>query len=159
MFDVLIALFLLLPQASSFLVPGLCGLCSGACSAAVATEAIIQILFKAPGFKFRPFVYNFLVNDDITVLDGSAMVTGLLLALSLPPSAPFWMPAVVGSFVAIAFGKQVFGGVGYNIFNPALIGRAFLLAAWPGKATAWTAPIEWSAWTQSIGINPDLLVS
>lgn len=59
------------------------------------------------------------------------------------------------SFIAIAFGKQVFGGVGYNIFNPALIGRAFLLAAWPGKATAWTAPISWETWAQSLSLNPN----
>ena len=153
MFDVLIAAVPLIAASAFFFGPRALWLMFWGIFAAFATEAIIQILFKAPGFKFRPFVYNFLVNDDITVLDGSAMVTGLLLALSLPPSAPFWMPAV-GAFVAIAFGKQVFGGVGYNIFNPALIGRAFLLAAWPGKATAWTAPIDWSAGAQGIGFNP-----
>ena len=153
MFDVLIAVVPIIAASTFFFGPRALWIMFWGMFAAVATEAVIQILFKAPGFKFRPFVYNFLVNDDITVLDGSAMVTGMLLALSLPPSAPFWMPAV-GAFVGIAFGKQAFGGVGYNIFNPALIGRAFLLAAWPGKATAWTAPIEWSALAQSIGINP-----
>ncbi|MCK5256265.1 MAG: RnfABCDGE type electron transport complex subunit D, partial [Deltaproteobacteria bacterium] len=122
-------------------------------SSAVLTEALIQILFKAPGFRFKPFLYSFLTNDDITVLDGSALVTGLLLAFTLPPNSPFWVP-VVGSFVAVAIGKQVFGGMGYNIFNPALVGRAFILAAWPGKATSFTETISWSAWVHSLGINP-----
>ncbi|HLB29908.1 MAG TPA: RnfABCDGE type electron transport complex subunit D, partial [Gammaproteobacteria bacterium] len=60
-----------------------------------------------------------------TVMDGSAALTGLLLALTLPPGFPLWM-AAVGGIVSIALGKAVFGGIGYNVFNPALVGRAFL---------------------------------
>ena len=73
-----------------------------------------------------------------TVHDLSAVVTGLLLAFNLPPTLPFWM-AVVGSLFAIVVAKQVFGGLGYNPFNPALIGRAFLLVSFTGAMTTWTA--------------------
>ena len=73
-----------------------------------------------------------------TVGDLSAVVTGLLLAFNLPPTLPFWM-AVLGSLVAIVIAKQVFGGLGYNPFNPALIGRAFLLISFTGAMTTWTA--------------------
>ena len=153
MFDVFIALIPVLAASIIFFGPRVLWNVFWGVSAAIGTEALIQIVFKVPAFKFRTFVYSLLTNDDIDVLDGSALVTGMLLALTLPPSSPFWMP-MIGSFIAIAFGKQVFGGVGYNIFNPALIGRAFLLAAWPGKATAWTAPISWEAWAQSLSLNP-----
>jgi len=68
------------------------------------------------------------------VLDGSAVITGLLLAMNLPPLAPWWM-AAVGSFFAIIIVKQLFGGLGSNIFNPALAARAFLMASWPVHMT------------------------
>jgi H+/Na+-translocating ferredoxin:NAD+ oxidoreductase subunit D len=68
--------------------------------------------------------------------DGSATLTGLLLGLTLPPGLPMWM-AFVGGVVAIALGKVIFGGLGQNIFNPALLGRAFLQAAFPGALTTW----------------------
>jgi len=75
-----------------------------------------------------------------TVSDGSAVITGLLLAFNLPATAPWWL-ATLGSFFAIAIGKQVFGGLGFNPMNPALLGRAFLLASWPVRMTAsWAAP-------------------
>jgi len=90
---------------------------------AMATEAFIQKLRK----------------KDIEVLDGSAALTGLLLAYCLPPSVPLWLVAV-GSIFAIAIGKQAFGGLGQNIFNPALAARAFLLAAWPVHMTTWVKP-------------------
>ncbi len=64
--------------------------------------------------------------------DGSAAVTGLLLAMALPPDAPWWL-LVAGSFSAIIIGKQVFGGIGQNIFNPALVGRAILVVSWGGR--------------------------
>jgi len=63
-------------------------------------------------------------------MDGSAIVTGLMLALILPPTVPLWIPAVGAAF-SIAFSKLAFGGLGHNIFNPALVGRAFLMASWP----------------------------
>jgi electron transport complex protein RnfD len=92
--------------------------------AAVATEAIIQLLLKKP----------------LTITDGSAMLTGILLAFNLPAEVPLWMPAL-GSVFAIAIGKVPFGGLGYNPMNPALLGRAFLLASWPTRMTIFnTAP-------------------
>lgn len=91
--------------------------------AAVATEAIIN--------KMR--------GKEISVSDGSAVLTGLLLAMTLPPAFPKAY-AAVGAIFAIAIGKQIFGGLGYNIFNPALLGRAFLQASFSVKMTTWTAP-------------------
>jgi len=91
--------------------------------AAVATEAIVN--------KMR--------NKEITVFDGSAVLTGLLLAMTLPPGFPRAY-AALGSIFAIGIGKQIFGGLGYNIFNPALLGRAFLQASFSVKMTTWVAP-------------------
>jgi electron transport complex protein RnfD len=90
--------------------------------AAVITEFIIQKIRKVP----------------VTVADGSAVVTGILVAFNINVASPWWLP-VAGSVFAIAIGKQVFGGLGHNLFNPALLGRAFLLASWPSLVTAnWT---------------------
>ncbi len=72
-----------------------------------------------------------------TLKDYSATITGLLLAMTLPPGFPLWMGAVAG-FVAIAMGKTLFGGIGFNVFNPALVGRAFVQAAFPVAITTWT---------------------
>lgn len=73
-----------------------------------------------------------------TLRDGSAIITGLLLGLILPPGFPMWM-AFLGGVVSIGFGKVIFGGLGQNIFNPALVGRAFLQAAFPAAITTWPA--------------------
>jgi electron transport complex protein RnfD len=72
-----------------------------------------------------------------TVGDYSAVITGILLALTLPPCFPLWM-AVLGGIVSILLGKALFGGLGCNTFNPALVGRAFLQAAFPVAITTWT---------------------
>lgn len=93
--------------------------------AAVITEAIFQKLRGKP----------------ITVWDGSAVVTGILLALNLPPGLPLWM-AVVGAAVAISLGKQIYGGLGTNPFNPALIGRVFLMITFPVQMTTWINPVD-----------------
>ncbi len=74
-----------------------------------------------------------------TVGDGSAALTGILLALNLPASSPWWM-ALLGSAIAIIIGKQVYGGLGYNPFNPALVARVVLLISFPVQMTSWTAP-------------------
>ncbi len=106
---------------------------------AAATEAVIQILFKCRAFNYRDFLFSFMTRDEITVMDGSAVLTGLLLAFTLPPTVSLWIP-VVGAVFGIVVAKHLFGGLGYNIFNPALAARAFLLAAWPGQMTAWQNP-------------------
>ena len=74
-----------------------------------------------------------------SIMDGSALITGLLLALTLPPGFPLWM-VFVGGVVAIGMGKVIWGGLGQNIFNPALLGRAFLQAAFPTAITTWSPP-------------------
>ena len=80
------------------------------------------------------------LKSRTSVLDGSAVCTGLLLALTLPPRVPAWM-ALLGGLFAIVFGKMVFGGLGFNLFNPALIGRAFMMATFPLPMTAgWASP-------------------
>jgi electron transport complex protein RnfD len=80
-----------------------------------------------------------MTNRKLTLKDGSAFLTGLLLGMNLPPTSPIYIP-IVGSFVAVAITKQLFGGLGFNIFNPALIGRAFVLVTWPKAMTTWVAP-------------------
>lgn len=83
-----------------------------------------------------------------TLSDLSAAVTGVLLAFNLPPALPLWM-AVAGSVFAIAVAKQVYGGIGYNPFNPALAGRAFMLVSFTGAMTTWSA----SPWIQKIAAD------
>ncbi len=88
------------------------------------------------------YVYQKSLKQKITAFDGSAVLTGLLLGMNLPSSLPlqqFYIP-VVGSIMAIVITKLLFGGLGYNVFNPALIGRAFLLISWPKAMTIWVAP-------------------
>jgi electron transport complex protein RnfD len=87
-----------------------------------------------------------------TLADGSAAITGILLGLTLPAGFPLWM-AVVGGAIAIGFGKLLFGGLGYNIFNPALIGRAFLQAAFPVAITTWPARTGTGSWWALRGDN------
>ncbi len=92
----------------------------------LATEALVRI---ARGRSWR------------TIFDGSAVVTALLFVMVLPPSiSPLLV--VIGSAAAIFFGKEVFGGIGHNVFNPALVGRAFIAAAYPVQITTWTAARE-----------------
>ena len=78
------------------------------------------------------------------VMDGSAIVTGLLLALILPPTIPLWM-AALGSVFSIAIVKEAFGGLGHNIFNPALGGRAFMTASFSAEMTTWVLPMGFAA--------------
>ncbi|MCR5645147.1 MAG: RnfABCDGE type electron transport complex subunit D [Bacteroidales bacterium] len=81
-------------------------------------------------------IQTFLIKGPITVTDGSAALTGLLLAFNVPANLPIWM-AIVGSVVAIGIGKMAFGGLGKNPFNPALVGRVFMLVSFPTAMTTW----------------------
>lgn len=90
---------------------------------ALVTEALILRFKKAP----------------VTINDGSAFITGMLLAFVLPPGIPLWM-AALGGVIAISIAKQAFGGLGCNIFNPALVARAVLLISWPVAMTTWRPP-------------------
>jgi len=85
------------------------------------------------------FLFRKLIKASMTVGDFSAVVSGLLLALILPPSTPLWMVAL-GAIFAIVIAKEFFGGLGANPFNPALIGRAFLLMSFPAAITSWSMP-------------------
>jgi len=116
------------PLVLSVFVFGLQTLAITAVSVAscLATEAISQKLLGHP----------------VTIKDGSAVITGLLLAYIIPPGVPLWMP-VCGAVMAIFVTKIIMGGLGFNIFNPALIGRAFLVATYPvAMTTAWLEPIR-----------------
>lgn len=84
-----------------------------------------------------------------TVTDFSVAVTGILLGLTLPPGFPLWM-AAVGAIIAVVLGKALFGGLGYNKFNPALVGRAFLQAAFPVAITSWTPAFAANRFAQFI---------
>lgn len=92
---------------------------------------------------FEFLIGRYLLKDkDLTILDGSAILTGLLLALNLPASLPWWI-IVIGALVSIGIGKMVFGGLGNNIFNPAILGRVFLLISFPQQMTTWPSPVKW----------------
>lgn len=98
--------------------------------AAVLTELLLGIWTK----------------KKITIFDGTAVITGILLAYNLPPNVPLWLP-IVGAVFSIAIGKQVFGGLGQNIFNPALLGRVFLMASWPKYMITFAKPFSYDAVT------------
>ena len=84
-------------------------------------------------------IQKFLLKTKVTVCDGSAAVTGLLLAFNMPSSIPLWQ-LFIGALVAIGIAKMAFGGLGKNPFNPALVGRAFLLISFPVSMTTWPIP-------------------
>jgi electron transport complex protein RnfD len=82
---------------------------------------------------------KYLLKQEPTIMDGSAIITGILLAFNVPSSLPWWA-IVIGSIVAIGVGKTAFGGLGNNPFNPALVGRVFLLISFPVQMTSWPVP-------------------
>ena len=105
-------------------------------SASVVTEAVCRVAMKR----------------ENSIGDFSAILTGLLLALNLPPDLPLWM-AVAGSVFAIAVAKQVFGGLGYNPFNPALSARAFMLISFTGAMTTWSNPAGYESVTGATSVD------
>ena len=126
MYDVLIALI------PAFLV----SLYLFGISALVLTSVAV-----ASCLLFEYLIQKYLLKTEVTTSDGSALLTGILLAFNLPASLPIWM-VVVGSLVAIGVAKLSFGGLGNNIFNPALVGRVFLLVSFPVQMTTWPLPVE-----------------
>lgn len=107
-------------------------------------QAISLILVSVISCLLTEVVIQKIRNQKASISDGSAVITGILFALTLPPSLPIYA-TILGSIVAIAVGKQVFGGLGFNIFNPALVGRAFLMATYPVLMTTWNSPTDsWS---------------
>ena len=101
----------------------------------VTSVAIISCML------FEYVIQKFLLKTEVTITDGSALITGILLAFNLPSSLPISM-IVIGSFIAIGVAKLSFGGLGFNIFNPALVGRVFLLVSFPVQMTMWPTPVE-----------------
>jgi len=90
---------------------------------------------------FEYLIQKYLLKTKVTITDGSALITGILLAFNLPAGIPVWM-IVMGSLVAIGVAKLSFGGLGFNIFNPALVGRVFLLVSFPVEMTLWPTAVE-----------------
>ncbi len=102
--------------------------------------ALLSLVCVASSVFFE-WAWQKILKKPNTIGDLSAVVTGLILALNLPVTLPFWM-AVVGSFFAIIIVKQFFGGLGHNFMNPALAARAFLLTSWASEMTKWIKPFE-----------------
>jgi electron transport complex protein RnfD len=101
-------------------------------------SALLVLLASIAGALLTEWTFSPQDERRGRVLDGSGLLTGLLLGLTLPPGLPLWM-AFIGGAVAIGLGKLIWGGLGYNLFNPALVGRAFLLATFPVAMTTWSA--------------------
>ncbi len=101
----------------------------------LTTVAVISCLL------FEYLIQKYLLKTNVTISDGSALITGILLAFNLPPGLPIWM-IIAGSLVAIGVAKLSFGGLGFNIFNPALVGRVFLLVSFPVQMTMWPTAVE-----------------
>lgn len=97
-------------------------------------NALILVIVTVLSCVLFEYLFDLLVHKSITIKDGSAVVTGLLLALNLPPNAPWWI-GVIGGFFAIVVVKMLFGGLGQNFMNPALGGRCFLLLAFTSIMT------------------------
>ncbi|PID57405.1 electron transporter RnfD [candidate division KSB3 bacterium] len=107
-------------------------------------RALVLLVTCVASCVLTEYVFQRVRQKPVTLSDWSAVITGILLALVLPPGLSLFS-AALGSIVAIAIGKQVFGGLGYNIFNPALVGRAFLQATFPVDMTTWVAPFSYAA--------------
>lgn len=106
-------------------------------------NAALLVVLGIAAAVLSEWAYQKITGQRVRINDLSAAVTGLILALNLPASAPWWMP-VIGSFIAIVLVKQLFGGLGDNFMNPALTARGILLASWPVKMTAWVMPTYFS---------------
>jgi electron transport complex protein RnfD len=102
-------------------------------------SALSVLLIATLGCLATEVVCQRLMGQPVTIADGSAAITGVLLALNLPPTSPWWL-TLLGAVIAIAVGKQVYGGLGSNPFNPALVARVVLLISFPVQMTTWSAP-------------------
>ena len=102
-------------------------------------RAVLLIAVCVGASLLTEYAFQKARKQPVKIHDGSAIITGILMALMLPPGFPIF-GAILGSFFAIGVGKQLFGGLGYNIFNPALLGRAFLMATYPVFITTWVEP-------------------
>jgi electron transport complex protein RnfD len=119
----------------------------------VITTSVVSCLL------FEYLIQRFVFNKPISITNGSALVTGLLLAFNLPSNIPVFI-VVIGSFIAIAVAKMTFGGLGNNPFNPALVGRVFMLISFPVQMTSWPVPAGFNtSYTDAItGATPLALI-
>jgi len=100
---------------------------------------IVTATSVASCLLFEYLIQRFILKKSISITDGSALVTGILLAFNLPSNIPVFI-IIIGSFVSIAIAKMTFGGLGNNPFNPALVGRVFMLISFPVQMTTWPLP-------------------
>ncbi|MCX4293304.1 MAG: RnfABCDGE type electron transport complex subunit D [Prevotella sp.] len=112
-------------------------------SAVVCATSVLACVF------FEWAITKFILNrEQNTIMDGSAVLTGLLLGFNLPSNLPVWI-IIIGALIAIGVGKMTFGGLGGNLFNPALVGRCFLLVSFPAQMTSWPVAGQLGAYTDA----------
>jgi electron transport complex protein RnfD len=104
---------------------------------------IVTLTTVASCYLFEFLISKYLLKKAPTISDGSALITGILLAFNVPANLPIWI-ILIGALVAIGIGKMTFGGLGNNVFNPALVGRVFLLISFPVQMTSWPKPLGFS---------------
>jgi len=102
---------------------------------------VVTLISVVACLLFEYLIQKFLLKVTPTISDGSAIVTGILLAFNLPSNLPWWI-VIIGALVSIGIGKMSFGGLGNNPFNPALVGRVFMLISFPVQMTSWPLPIQ-----------------
>ncbi len=107
-----------------------------------ATSVLACVFFE---WAITKFILN---REQNTIMDGSAVLTGLLLGFNLPSNLPVWI-IIIGALIAIGVGKMTFGGLGGNLFNPALVGRCFLLVSFPAQMTSWPVAGQLGAYTDA----------
>ena len=118
---------------------------------------LVTLTSVAACLVFEYVIQKYLMKQRPTIWDGSAIITGVLLAFNLPSSLPLWI-VVIGALVAIGIGKMSFGGLGNNIYNPALVGRVFLLISFPVQMTTWPVPNGFATADAVTGATPLALV-
>ncbi len=120
---------------------------------------IVTLTAVASCYLFEFLITKYLLKTRPTLNDGSALITGILLAFNVPSNLPIWI-ILIGALVAIGIGKLTFGGLGNNVFNPALVGRVFLLISFPVQMTSWPKPLGFdsSYFDASTGATPLALV-
>lgn len=111
--------------------------------------AIVMLTSVASCVLFEWAIAKFILKRErVTITDGSAILTGMLLGFNLPSNLPIWI-IIIGALVAIGIGKMTFGGLGCNPFNPALVGRIFLLISFPVQMTSWPEIKQYTAYTDA----------
>jgi electron transport complex protein RnfD len=111
-------------------------------SVVVCLASVLACIF------FEWAITKYIMKSEPSLTDGSAIVTGLLLGMNLPSNFPIWM-IIIGALVAIGIGKMTFGGLGCNPFNPALVGRCFLLVSFPAAMTSWPIEGQWTSYVDA----------